>query len=98
MSDDITVLWRTGSPTAADGYHRRAEKAKVPASAPRKRADADGKEGKSVPTFREKSLKYRMQRGGGDGGFESGAGLSAGCRLRYGSTETWGRTGRGNNS
>lgn len=54
MSDDITVLWRTGSPIAGDGYRRRPEKAKVLALAPRRRADTDGKEGKSALAFGEK--------------------------------------------
>lgn len=64
MSDDITV--RTGSSIAGDGHHRRPQQAKVSASAPQRRADTDGKEGKSA--FGEKSLKSRMQRGGGGGG------------------------------
>lgn len=59
MSVDITLSWRTGSPRAGDGYHRRPGKAKVSASGPRRRADTDGNEGKSAPVYRW---------GGGGGG------------------------------
>lgn len=82
-----------GSPIAGDGYHRRPREAKVLASGTRRRADTDGKEGKAAPVSGGKSLKYRMQLGGGQArGFIGRGGTATGGRLRYGSTEM------GNNS
>lgn len=68
MSVDIALFWRTGFPIAGDGYHRRPEKAKVSALGPRRRADTDGKEGKSVLVFGGKKSESIECNGEGETG------------------------------